>query len=87
MKRGFLLTSNGATSTDRMAKKPEGKVVLEEGSGKIANDKSEHKDFKVLREQDDEEGWKMTYVKVKDEFPDDNGFSVRVEDGKITIFK
>lgn len=72
MKRGFLLTTRAA-STDAMTKKPEGKVLLEEGTGKIANDKSEHKDFKVVTEDDDDD-WKMTYVKVKDEFPGENGF-------------
>ena len=85
MKRGFLLTTRAA-STDAMTKKLEGKVVLEEGTGKIANDKSEHRDFKVVTE-DDGDDWKMTYVKVKDEFPGENGFSVRVENGKITISK
>ena len=27
-----------------------------------------------MRTEDDDDDWKMTYVKVKDEFPGENGF-------------
>ena len=87
MKRGFLLTSNKATSIHPTTKKPEGKVVIEQSTGKIVNDKSEHKDFKVERYHDADDDWSMTYIKVKNDFPDDDGFKVRVQDGKIITFK